>query len=278
MKEEFLYDMTNLEGTLNSLKELVNVKHYMDIVRYVSDNKEEFSCKQFCEYFNIDFNQLNIENIYLKIMHVTTNDNCCKDIEKYGLMPLSEVINKNTSLKKYLNKKNINIDLENKLIKRDDRIIDLNNSKSNAIKHLYYKLYKDGGIDGFVSSSNPLDYAGEIKLRPEILSNISQVFSDYSIDNDWRYNKNKDTYIINFKTSVHNVLSFENWDKEYCDAIEDFCNDKECYIKKFLIEESLRRINNELFYNNIVENIVTLNYGVSIPKEDILEIVKINKQ
>ena len=177
-----------------------------------------------------------------------------------------------------MNKKNINIDLENKLIKRDDRIIDLNNSKSNAIKHLYYKLYKDGGIDGFVSSSNPLDYAGEIKLRPEILSNISQVFSDYSIDNDWRYNKNKDTYIINFKTSVHNVLSFENWDKEYCDAIEDFCNDKECYIKKFLIEESLRRINNELFYNNIVENIVTLNYGVSIPKEDILEIVKINKQ
>ncbi|EOU2000801.1 TPA: hypothetical protein K8N21_001397 [Clostridium perfringens] len=105
MKEDFLYDMTNLEGTLNSLKELVNVKHYMDIVRYVSDNKEEFSCKQFCEYFNIDFNQLNIENIYLKIMHVTTNDNCCKDIEKYGLMPLSEVINKNTSLKKYLNKK-----------------------------------------------------------------------------------------------------------------------------------------------------------------------------
>lgn len=274
MGETFLYDMTSFEGTLYSLMKLSNAKHYMDIVRYVGDNKEEFSCKKFCEHFNIDFNKLNVENIYLKIMHVTTNCNCCKDIEKYGLIPLSEVINKNTSLKRYLNKKNIYIDLENKLIKRDDVIVDLNDSKSNAIKDLYSKLYNDGGIDGFVSSPNPLDYAGNVKLRPEILFNISQVFHDSNIENDWIYNESKYIYIINFKVNVRNVLSFENWNKEYCDAIEDFCDNKDCYIKKFLIEESLRRINHELFYNIVVENIVTLNYGVSIPKEDILEIVK----
>lgn len=275
--KELIYNMTNYKYTIKSLGNLIGVN---DIEDYVKENKDNISYEDFCKHYNIDINKINIKGLYLVGMHVTTNTNGCKDIKDYGIISNYKVLNKDTELKRYLKDKNIIINFKNKnikynnlnysLIKLDTKEYKYNN-EFKPLRQLISKIYNDDGIDFFVCSQNPLAYPGGIKDRPEILYNISELFKDKSIEDDWKKSIEMRTYLIFFKVNIYDI---NYW--KFAENESSFDKNKDFYIKRYLIQESLRLINRVINNEGIMENILTLKKESSVKHKDILFYIEMN--
>ncbi len=277
-----IYDLTSFECAAKSLKEFIKIVDIRKIFHYVSSNKDNYNYVDFCEYLNIDFDGLDISNIYLKVIHISTNNNQCNDVKKIGLLNLQDTINSENELSIYIKSKGINIDIENETIQYRNHLYNkldyLDKSTDYSInfeevKDTFRKLYKDYQINGFICNEKPVEYGGNIRYRPEILNNLSLMTHNNSIEQDWVSKCNNMCYSIEFKAHVYDFIWF-NYQGDF-KSNEEYMDNRNFYIKKWLINSALSVISSSLFYDSLPEIYAYLNFNHKVLPNDILTITEI---
>lgn len=259
-------DMTTPCDTLISLGEYLKI-YPEDILIYIAKNKD-LTVDDFIEHFNIDMNELLNKELYLCCLHVTTNSDKCKSIEKYGLTNLQDSIKLNTPLAKYLKENGIYVDIQNKIISYKGKIVNI--SLENDKYKVYYKFFKDYQINAFFSYNNVLNYGGGIKDRPEILYNLSRVLANRNIEFDWSKQKNK-CYVIKYKAKISD-FTYDTFglSKNYY-LSDSIYNEK--YKIKWIINSCIRIIHDNNFYDNLLPEILAfMKFDVIIPYSNIIDI------
>ncbi|MDY4078686.1 MAG: hypothetical protein SOY42_07870 [Clostridium sp.] len=282
MKEKLLYDMTNSENALKSLSKFLNLgkKELFSFISIRADQNIDYNkiYEELILEFDIDIDKLCIDNIEVKSIHVTTgNDNGCSIREK-GLLNLQQSLTQDTTLRKFLLKRIIRIDVESNLIYfKDNKLVLEDNTsdyKDNK-NYVYKKLYKDYGINGFIFNNEPLKYEGNVANRPEFIYNLSKILKYGDLEKEWEI-ENKQCYIVEYKYS-HEKLSWINLILNSEDKYEIECN-REFYIKLWFIKQAIKVIIYDIMNFEKLEIISYLKLDENIPSQDIINIIDVTEE
>ena len=150
MKEKLLYDMTDAENAIESLSKFLNIGK-IELFSFISIRADQDiidynkTYEELILEFDIDINELSIDNIEIKSIHVTTGDDNGYSIREKGLLNLQQSLKQNTPLRKFLLRRDIRIDVESNLIYfKDNKLVIVNDTsdyKGNK-NYVYKKLYK----------------------------------------------------------------------------------------------------------------------------------------
>jgi len=268
---EFIYDLTSYKSTLNSLAYFVKVKpNQLEILVLKYRNQVDNLYSKLINTFKIDINKIDISNLYLKVLQVTTNDDNCESIKKYGLLGTQEAINKDTCLAKFLKNKEIEIDFNKETIAYKGEVYNKTQGQQN--KHLrlcFTKLFSTYHypINGFIYSDNPIHYGDRIYEKPEIVGNLSDTFCR-EIEKDWI--KNTQCFIIEFKSSIYNFDC-----SVFTDDKQLFEESRELVIKKWIIEQSLKVIHDLRCDNRSRDIYAYMNPNYKVEPNDIVRYIKV---
>ncbi|WP_131080203.1 hypothetical protein [Clostridioides difficile] len=244
-----LYDITSINGAYKFLSEYLEVdRDYIDL--YIRRNPSKYKFKKFIEEIEfikkIKFNNLKLEDIDIILIHITTNDDDCNSIKKYGLINLIQAITLETPLSKYLKSFNIVFDVYNYLIFIDEQVFSIRDYKESkeVIRLLYLKLYDDYNINAFFYVRDFKSYGGRVHEKPEILCNLSKAFNNKNISEKWKNNIHNKCYSVKFKVRLEEL----EWYTFY-DNIEEYKKDytKKDLIRNELVENALSVIHEDYF-------------------------------
>ncbi|MDU1845212.1 MAG: hypothetical protein E6778_06665 [Niallia nealsonii] len=144
MKNNIDFDFTIYEEARRSLKEYLGITDDSELNSYIFRNKDTYDTDEFLKKFNISDDQLLTSNIRLVSIHVTTMQE--DSLKKFGLLNLQDALIKETPLKGFLEALDVNIDVQNKIMKYKNEFYDLNkkfDSVSKPLDALIRKLYMD---------------------------------------------------------------------------------------------------------------------------------------
>jgi hypothetical protein len=279
MKRKIIYDLTTLEGTKKGLAEYLNVNENI-LEAYTEFCKGDYSVDDFLDFINVTDNDLLKGELLLASLHVTTNNDNCNTIKKYGLVNLQQAIKLDTPLGMYLKQKGILIDIENKVIQYKGKTFDISkesnefDDEEKALTMIVHKLYEDYQINSFFGSDNVLEYGGYCSDRPEFLYNLAEFLKDPSIIDDWERNSENKCYIIKFHVPMSNCTDYTFMDETDFALSKyelDYLDDEEIEIRKrkWIIHQSLANIYDENFKR---EYFCYLKFDVSVPFSDIIKI------
>lgn len=256
-----IYDIRNSELAIETLINLTNVPKDVWINSFRDVKKTDYV--QIVEWLINEYRikELNCDDIDFIFSHITTSNNACESIKKYGLLDLREsYLLKDSELRKMLDSNGIEIDIENKLLKYKNNTFDINFEidcpSSDIVERLAwkigYKFYFDYNICGFLTLENSA-YSGNIHKRPEILLNIDQLL-DLQLSKKW----------------ASETIAYEVVTKVRGDLIDDEGSNNSRWIS-YLCKAY------DISFCGQTENIILLKRGVKIPKENVLEIKKFSK-
>lgn len=172
-----LIDLSDVDTTRRCLVRLLSISEdELDSrIRGADNSVMDAKFSSIKDLVNFDVESL-IRDSYIRIYHVTTAFN--DDISVFrsvGVRNLHYVLKK-SSLHDFLNNHEIQIDLDNFIIKYNKRIIKMEEDKIIWDKVLG-KLKNDYAINGFYTFvKSRYTYASSINRVPEILFNIEDVF------------------------------------------------------------------------------------------------------
>ena len=152
MKEKWLYDMTDAENAMKSLSKFLNIGK-RELFRFIfTRTNEEIDYDKFyeelIEEFEIEIDKVSIDNIEIKSIHVTTGSDNGYSIREKGLLNLQEVLIQDTPLRNFLLKRDIRIDVENKLVYfRDQKLLIVDDTSGHEDNKNYVFVDADGLID-----------------------------------------------------------------------------------------------------------------------------------
>lgn len=270
MGNKIVYDITSRELALQTLQKLTNfsgqywdyeIYKYQKLYQYAIYTDTEELLNDIMERHNLTIDKLDLDNLDVCFFHVTTSNNECDDYYKYGVLDLQSVYrNSDTELRKFLDEREIYIDLDGKTICVEGKIysISTDNGRTDyydrqADKGYYVgnKFYNDFSICGFFCLKPNEPYGGGVDKRPEILNDICR-FTRYNICKEWE--QSHKTYIIKIKVCFNSIAPF-------------FCSkDDEYSIKKELLKMAFDRY----YYMEDEEKICILRKNVTIDRNGIL--------
>lgn len=276
MGKEIVYDMTTLQGTINSMSELLGIDGHQ-ITRYIANHKDTYDVEEFLSMLEISEHDLLDFELLLTSLHVTTDKENCTSIKKYGLINLQQVILMDTPLSEYLKSIGIFIDFEKKQLHYRDKTFDISkeyNGMNEPVDGVIYKLFKDYHLNSFFYSDNVLKYGGGIRRRPEFLYNLAELLKEPNVEYGWM--ENTQCYVVKFKAPL---AKFADWNFDLDENELVYLDENEINIRKikWLIQQSLRRINDDIFYNSIDDCYSYLKNDAMIPFSDIVRIYTENE-
>ena len=274
MQEQLIFDMTSTESTLQSLEGLLGLNE-RKIVQYIINKKGELDTEDFMDTFSVKENNLLNKELFIVSLHVTTNNDNCASIKKFGLLDLQKSLTLDTPLKRHLKSLGIHIDLTNKKIFYNDNIIDIGKkysginfgSEDEYLNSVIHKLFIDFQINAFFYSKNVLNYDGGVKNRPEFLMNLSNLLKDTRISKKWE--DNTKCYVIKFFAPLSSYTDYS-----FSDFIYDDLDEKEVISEKIksVIQKSLWRIHDDIFHNGPDECYSYIKPHLVIPNSQIMKI------
>ncbi|WP_404347497.1 hypothetical protein LG311_17865 [Sutcliffiella horikoshii] len=278
MKKEVLYDLTSVYSTVDSLGEYLNLTE-RQIGTYLAQNKNSYNVADLQDYYLIDDEVFLASDISLVSLHVTTNNDECGAIKKYGLLNLQQTIKNDTPLGNYLKGEGVLIDIEMKQVQYKDKLYNINKGysgiKDSNKDSVPYKIYDDYQINSFISYGNVLEYG--VQNMPEFLGNLSDFLGSKDIGFNWWYQENKKCYVVKFKTALSNCANdtFYSGDAGALNS-NDFKylsgEELELLKRKWLVYQSLSIISNSIFSDIEKEIYCQLNFDVAVPYTDIIKI------
>lgn len=262
------YDITTYEASRKSLSQLTNQSE-RQIEEYIMLNSQDYSAHQYLEEFHIDESMLLVKDIWLTSLHVTTNNDKCSSLQKYGLLNLQHAISLDTPFYQYLRQFDINFDLLNRTFSHKGKTYDISkemngfstDDKERDLEFIVYKLFNDYQINGFFSYDNALTYGGYVNRRPEFLYNLAEFLNIPNLLYDWE--RNNKCYVIKF---VAPISDYADWtfmnksDLKYLDQHEI-----EIKKRKWLINETLSNMYDGIFYQTVKDSYSYLRNDVTIP-------------
>jgi hypothetical protein len=259
-----IYDITSKEKALETLETLTGFKkeywgHFSYECQVFGKDAYEAMNNIISRFnVNVDFDLLDIT---FACLHITTSNNGCRDIIKYGLMDLkSTYCKEDTELRSFLDKHNIYIDLEHETIKINGINESIHyysplpfnlNDRDSALWAIGRKFYYDFCICGFLSIESKNPYGGYVHYRPEIIMNISQVCS-MDLERIWK--DVHESYLVKFLSPYKNMVNVFSE------------NDSEERIRESLLFKA--------FWNTLYENeeVILLKNNILVPPEDIINV------
>ncbi|WP_215148039.1 hypothetical protein [Exiguobacterium sp. s91] len=267
--KQLVYDFTRYIETKTSLEKYLDINE-SDILSYIIGNKDSWDTDEFLETFNISDEKLLATDLVLVSLHVTTTNDKFDSLKRYGLLNLQDVLEKDTPLKKFLDNLKIYIDVANKKISYNNKVYDISKKYedvSNPVDAFIRKLYMDYQINSFFNYDNVLNYG--VQKRPEFFIELSKLLK-VDLSNAWIQQK-KECFVIKFHTPLSNIESYtfdiSKKDQQYLDHYQ-----LELLKRKWVIKNSLSKIEDDFFYSSSRECYCYLKSNVSVPYSDIIKI------
>ncbi|MCM3389991.1 hypothetical protein LG296_20785 (plasmid) [Ureibacillus chungkukjangi] len=278
-----IFDMTDYKNTIKSLAEFLDLMED-EISDFVLNNKDA-DVMDFLKAFSIEDDKLLEKNIELVSLHSTSSIDDCKSLKEKGLINLQEAVLQETPLKAYLEKKCIQINLEEKYILFKGKKFDISEkikgySLSDEEDHkntVIHKFYGDFQVNGFLYHENVVTYGGNTRDRPEILLDLARFLNDRTIEDDWTNHKNKQHYILKFKQPL-NFYTWFTFPGDYEDSDYGVTEDNLEYLDSEVIEAKVKKwvINRsmDVIRGNAYEAFSYVHPDWKIEPKDILEFMK----
>ncbi|MEE6451717.1 hypothetical protein RAH41_14170 [Gottfriedia acidiceleris] len=268
MNKQIVFDFTRFEETLSSLSNYLNISERR-ISSYALRHKDSFNVEEFLEEFEITVEKLLSIDLLIASLHVTTNNDKCESIKKYGLISLQKAIEFDTPLSIFLKIRDIYIDVQNKEIRYKDKVFDLDKkfeSVTTPIDSVIRKLYMDYQINSFFYYKNVLTYG--VQNNPEFLINLSGLLKE-NLMLEWIQQKN-DCYVIKFTVPLEEIEDYTFLDGE---NKENFSTSElELLKRKWIIKKSFEKLNDDFYHSSFGECYCYLKVGISVPYENIVNI------
>ncbi|NRD78565.1 hypothetical protein HPT25_14470 [Bacillus sp. BRMEA1] len=276
MGEQFIYDMTTHQDTIGSMSKLLGLDE-RQITKYCASHKDDYDVEGFLSLLGLSEDSLLDYEICLTSLHVTTDKDNCSSVKRYGLLNLQQALINDTPLRSYLEDFDVFIEIDKKQIQFRDKVFDISkeyNGIHEPIDWIIYKLYRDFQLNSFFYSDNVLKYGGGIRRRPEFLYNLAEFLRHPNIEYEWV--KDICCYVIKYKASLS---QFADWTFDIDKDEINYLDENEINIRKikWLINQSLKRINNALFYNNLEDCYSYLKNEDYVRVSDILRIYTENE-
>ncbi|MGE7219593.1 hypothetical protein ACQKJC_24460 [Priestia koreensis] len=273
MKENIVYDFTSINGILESLSKYLKIEQ-KSIINYISNLRIGFDLIQFLEDHRIEDEQLLECDLSLVSLHVTTNNDECASIKKYGLINLQKAISLETPVSNFLRSQGISINIEQQQIHYNGKIYSISEDSMNEdIKLIYYKLYNDYQVNSFLSYSNVLEYG--VESVPEFIENLADLLESNDICDNW-IKFNNQCYVIKFVAPLSNYAD-HNFYEQGCNRLskEDFqflSEELELLKRIWILNQSFNIIINYYTWNQIKDLFGILKFDVEVPNTDIKKI------
>ncbi|HFK1514776.1 TPA: hypothetical protein ACGXMA_000560 [Bacillus cereus] len=280
MRETIEYNFSKFEEAVNSLCRYLNLEEET-VLQYLNSETREFSADIFLRTLDIPEENLLEYDLLLTALHVTTSNDECSSIQRYGLLNLQNAIRLDTTLGRYIREHGVDIDFVEKNIRYDNRVYNIglesfrrssvDSEEETALYDVIEKLYTDYQINAFFSHDNALQYAGSVSSRPEFLEDLSYLLDNRGIERDWRYNRSNSCFVIKFveRPSAFSDDTFELEAEEVQRLSE---GELEIKRRKWIIEKTLEVIYMYTNHRILPENIAYLRFGIEIQPSNIREI------
>lgn len=245
------FDITNKKKAMETLAKYLQINISV-IEEYIEKHIVDYDAVLFLNSLNIELKQLSLKEVELIGMHLTSNDDECSNLKKYGLKDLYHVLQYKNDLTDFFNEHGILFDLTNKMIKYQERQESLEQSKFDLIRN---KIYDNSVIYNFLRIGDFGYYSAKLQIRPEILTMLSSIYDDEALASFW--DLNHETYLVKFKEKAENF----DW---Y--SLADSGQEQDVILQ--LIYYAL----DVIALNEHVEISCNLKKGYCVPPENILDI------
>lgn len=271
-----MFDLRTVEGTKKFIIDWLGI-HNDSLMKYVLLNCNEINVDNFCEEYEIDLDNIGIEDLTYIASHVTTCSDELESIQNYGLLDLKLTLSLPTPLQKFLKEHGVEFDIEKKTMKIYTETFDISYKKKNhfnedslegELQDIARRLFYDSQISAFLSMQSDKKYGGIVHERPEILYNISKV-SKKNLETYWK--KNNKAFVLEYKENFEN---FE-WYTFYVKEEEYYEDSTRINHKKWLVKKALYRLWNDLFHNDINEEYAYMKSSYTIPWKNVINVRKI---
>lgn len=255
------YDISTIENCFKTMQDMTDFQYWEDMFRIYSyrfiDEPNRMR-KEIMNSQNIQIKDIVEDNIIFVLMHVTTSADECKGIRKDGLHDLVWAYKHDTELRKFLDKYNIDIDIDNrKIIVNGNEFEMQNNIKQSG--GVGYKFYNDPYVCGCFQLKKSDPYGGEVHTRPEIIYNINQIVRGNNLEYAWM--ETHKPYIVKFAVPFRKMKI----------ALMTSMKDR----KEVILQTMFNYAFNTVFYNDFNSDYIgILKRNEYIPPEDIIYIEK----
>lgn len=219
-----------------------------DYILECNNDFDTFFERHLSEVERMDINQLE-----MVVVHVTTKGDKCDEIKKNGLRDLKTVLHEKTELSAFLYERGIYFDIPSKMMYVNGKAFDIDYTKytnldrvikqEEALHKIGYKIFYDFQVNGFLFSRDIYDY-GTIHKAPEFLLTLSEFGKETAkVDDDWE--AVSEPYVIKYKAKIADFeyYTFYESQEEY---LEDYHN-KWIGLKKQLLQRAISSTFLDLF-------------------------------
>lgn len=254
-------------------------KKYLYIKRNVGEEFDYYKMYyDMIKHFNINVEELSINEVEIKSIHVTTGNDDGKSIKKSGIFNLQKALVEGTPIHKFLLDREIKIDINNRLINYRGKDLEIRDDSINfngEESFVYHKLYKDYLINGFHCVEKPLEYGGRVTYRPEFIYSLGIFLGYNELQYEWK-NEFNQCYIVEYKA---NPYKYE-WFNYQIDNMtqHEFEENKEKYIKKWLIIQAINVISYDVLEWGKPEIFSYMGFENNVPSSDIIKVIDVTKE
>lgn len=200
------YDISTIENCFKTMQDMTDFQSWEDMFKIYSNkfiDEPERMRKEIMDIKNVQMKDIVEDDINFVLMHVTTSAEKCKGIRKNGLHNLAWTYKNDTELRNFLNKYDINIDIDNRKIVVNGNEYEMQNSV-NQVGGVGYKFFCDPNVCGCFQLKKTNPYRGRFHIRPEIIYNINKIANGIDLEHEWL--KTHKPYVVKFAVPYRKML------------------------------------------------------------------------
>lgn len=237
-----IYDITSQLTSREFLCSFLEIDN-KEVDGFIGKANDDICVDSFLDYVGRSLENRDISDIYLSVIHITTNDDECQTIRDIGLVNLQQALTMDTPLRRYLKRYNINFDIYNKLMYINDNFYEVKYDSSffetetliGKLNSVARKIFFDHQVNGFFCVRDAKGYGGYVHLRPEIIYDIAQLGSNpYDFERIWI--QNNKPYLIKFNAPIE-YFTYYSFYGDIDEFKEDYTDKME--LKRWLVKNAL---------------------------------------
>ncbi len=223
------FDITNPDISYEWLHTVLDIKKGDLVSDYILECNNDFDT--FFEKHLFEIKNMDIKQLELVVIHVTTNNDGCAEIRKNGLRDLKKVLQEENGLNIFLSEHGVQFDITDKRMYVNGmdydidyekyRVLDRVAKRENVLHKIGHKIYCDFQVNGFFFCQDIYDY-GTIHRAPEFLLTLSEFNKKTKgIDDEWE--KASKPYVVKFKAKIVDFEYYTFYESE-ADYLQDYHN------------------------------------------------------
>lgn len=268
------YDLTNMDASLYWLCDVLHMKPEELIETYVIECHHDF--ETFYEKYYDVIKMIDVDDIEIVAFQVTTSNDGCAEIKKYGLRNLQWVLSNDTHLREFLEDNNIIFDIENKMMQvgeiqyqvnyEKNRDLDALSKLEEQLDKISHKLFYDYQINAFLFCKDIYKYS-TVHEMPEFLYTLSSL-NDITKEIIPKWKIMTKPYVIKYKSKIKELAYFTFYQNE-SDYYEDLRENWKA-LRKILVSKAI----DSTFGNLVSEICIYMKPNVIVHARNILEYVQ----